>query len=74
MREFLPEIAPAAFWLVTSGLFAVNAVIAVLAGSGALFGILCSVTAILAAVTYFAAPHGDRPEGQSPVAAPDRRT
>lgn len=53
VSEIRYEVPPASFWLVTSAIFAVHAVLAVVVGSAALFGVLCSITAILATLTYF---------------------
>jgi hypothetical protein len=46
-------IPPPAFWLVVGAIFAVHAAVAAVTGSAVLFGVLCSVTAILASLTYF---------------------
>lgn len=57
MREIRYEMPPRSFWLVSSAIFAVHAVVAVVVGSAALFGALCSITAVLATLTYFLRSH-----------------
>jgi hypothetical protein len=65
MSEIRYEMPPASFWLVTSAIFAVHAFLAVVVGSAALFGALCSITAILATLTYFLRSHRTHPPAGS---------
>ena len=43
---------PSTFWLLIGLIFATNAVVATVTGSALLFGVLCSITTVLAASTY----------------------